>query len=376
MNDAQHITDQQSGENATGIWRFAKWLPAVPSNQRITLGEGNTPLVASRSLGKELGLSALHFKLEGANPTGSYKDRISALGVSLALTKGKVGCIGTSSGNAGASAAAYAARAGIPYYLYVLENILQAKMVQAALHKASITRIQGFGVSAEIGDRVFEWIEEQAKERNLETMITAYKYNANAMEAVKTISFELAQQLAFCPAPDAVFIPVGGGGLYAGISNGFRHLRQLGRIDSIPQLAAVQSAGCSNIVRAWTNGEAVPAPGDSTSMISGLQVPNPPDGERVLESLISKEGFGVSVSDSDVWYWQERLAAQEGIWCEPAAALSLAGVAEAVKDGRLKAGSSAVCILTGAGYKDGERAVAMAGVQENIPLVDINRLEN
>ncbi|MBD2848272.1 pyridoxal-phosphate dependent enzyme, partial [Paenibacillus sp. IB182496] len=211
----------------SGVWRYAALLPQLDAAHRLTLGEGNTPLVRSRAIARELGLHRLYFKLESANPTGSYKDRISAVGVSAALARGRAALIGTSSGNAGASVAAYAARAGLPYHLLVLEHVAEAKIGQALLHGARIRKIAGFGTSTEVGERVFRYIEAAAQRANWEVMITAFRYNALAMEGVKTIAFELYEQLGG-RAPDAVFAPAGGGGLCAGVDRGFAELAARG----------------------------------------------------------------------------------------------------------------------------------------------------
>lgn len=358
----------------TGIWRYRRLLPEVSAEHRITLGEGNTPLVQSRAIAQRLGMKSLYFKLEGSNPTGSYKDRISAMGVSKALQEGKPACIGTSSGNAGASVAAYAARAGLPYHLLVLEQVLEAKIKQAMLHGAMIQKVKGFGTSTSVGDKVFAYIKRMAEDNNWQVMITAYLFNATAMEAVKTISYEIYEQLG-SRVPDAVFSPVGGGGLYSGVYEGFLGLKRIGAASSSPAVVAVQSEGCSNIVRAWKQGLREPAPGDSTSAISGLQVPNPPDGLRVLDALHSGGGWGESVRDADVWTWQERLAAEEGLWCEPASAVSIAGLSQALADGRIDRDSTVVCLLTGAGFKDNERTETLVRQKTSIPLYDIEELE-
>ena len=361
-------------ERETGIWRYEQLLPKIEKKHRLTLGEGNTPLVKSRSIGAQLGISSLYFKMESANPTGSYKDRISALGVSRVLEEGKPACVGTSSGNAGSSVAAYAARVGIPYHLLVLERVLETKLKQAMLHGAVIQKIKHFGTSSEVGDKVFQYINKMAEKHNWEVMITAFHYNPFAMEAVKTISFELFEQLGG-RIPDAVFAPVGGGGLYTGVYKGFQALKRCGVASAAPAVVCVQSAGCSNIVKAWEQGLDRPAPGDSTSAISGLQVPNPPDGRQVLNALQAGDGWGEAVCDEDVWAWQEKLAVEEGIWCEAASAVSLAGLSRAVQLGRVSPDSTVVCLLTGAGFKDNERTEAMVQKQPSIPLYDIEQLE-
>lgn len=359
-----------------GIWKYASFLPPVSASRRVTIGEGNTPLVRSRNIGPELGLNNLYFKLESSNPTGSYKDRIAAMGVSWALEHGKSGCVGTTSGNAGASVAAYSASAGLPYHLLVLEHIVEAKLMQVVVHGAKVMKVKGFGDSREIGDKVFDYIERQAERMNWEVLITAFKFNAIAMSGVKTISHEIYDDWGEAEAlPDAVFVPVGGGGLFVGVSRGFHQVAErCGGGASAPKVVAVQSAGCSNIVDAWRQGRAEPTIADSTSQISGLQVPNAPDGKDVLQLLRQDGGWGESVPDESTWKWQEKLAEQEGILCEPAAAIALAGVEQSLRSGRIGPDSTVVCIVSGAGYKDNGRLQTMFRGKPEVPLCDIDEL--
>lgn len=359
-----------------GIWKYASYFPAIDQQNRISIGEGNTPLIRSRRIGPELGLNNLYFKLESANPTGSYKDRIAALGVSWALEQGKEACIGTTSGNAGAAIAAYAAKAGLPYHLLVLEHIVEEKLQQALVYGPDIKKIQGFGEYEQVGNQVFEYIINESAKKNWEVLITAFQFNPIAMLGVSTISFELWHQLGN-RAPDAIFVPVGGGGLFTGISLGFEQLSGGGtREDKLrsTSIVAVQSEGCANIVKAWREGLAVPVSGDSASQISGLQVPNPPDGKQVLDVLNRGNGWGHTVHDQDVWRWQETLAVQEGIFCEAAAAISLAGVEQSIQEGRLDdPDQMIVCIISGAGWKDGSR---MRELTKKNPEVGIYTIES
>ncbi|SEQ45583.1 threonine synthase [Virgibacillus subterraneus] len=360
-------------ESNSGIWRYEELLPNVSIPDQITMGEGNTPLVKSNKIADEIGLSSLYFKMESSNPTGSYKDRIAAMGVSRAIQQGRSACIGTSSGNAGASFAAYSARAGIPYHLLVLEHIVESKLTQVLVHGAEVKRIKNFGESEKVGEKVFNFIEDHATNLNWEMMITAFKYNPVAMEAVKTISFEVYQNLGN-RVPDAVFIPVGGGGLFTGIWKGFKEIRQRDIDSKVPNIIAVQSEGCSNIVRAWEQSKVDPLDGDSTSQISGLQVPNPPDGHEVLEAL-SQQGWGHMIDDSKTWRWQKKLALDEGILCEPASAISLAGVEQALSEGRINKDSDVVCIITGAGYKDSKSLKKIADQRPEVGVYDIDQLQ-
>jgi threonine synthase len=355
-----------------GIWKYESQLPKVSEANQITLGEGQVPLIQSIHIGKELGLERLYFKLESLNPTGSYKDRISAMGVSLAKEHNRLACVGTTSGNAGASIAAYAARAGLAYNVFVQENIVESKLDQMIIHQSNIKKVQGFGFSPEIGNRVFAKVLEEANKNDWELLITAYAFAPLAMEAVKTIAYELAEELS--EGADAVFVPVGGGGLFTGLFKGFSDLLANKIINELPKIVACQSAGCANVAKAWKLGLNEPVAEESTSRISGIQVPNPPDALHVLQGIRESDGFAEAVEDEQIWYWQERLAVAEGIFCEPAGATALAGVVQALKEGRISADSKVVCIVSGAGYKDAERVRKMVSQAPSIPMFTVDEL--
>ncbi|MEF3305057.1 threonine synthase [Paenibacillus sp. GYB003] len=358
-------------ETQRGLWKYRRLLPDVPETHRLYLGEGGTALVRSRTIAKRLNVGELYFKLEGGNPTGSYKDRIATVGVSRAIAAGRAACVGTTSGNAGAAYAAYAAAAGIPYHLFVLEHMAEAKLAQVLLYGANVRKVKGFGTHAEVGDLVFAGVMEAVRRHGWESTVTAFRYNPYAMEGVKTISFELAEQLP--EPPTAVYAPVGGAGLYVGIWKGFEELRSLGAIAAKPHLVAVQSAGCSNIARAYAAGGRVPAPGASTSRISGLQVPNPPDGSLALDIMARGDGSAVAVDDADIWEAQRLMAEEEGLFCEPAGAAALAGLLRTARDRKSFAEERVVCIVSGVGFKDVRRLLEMAADRE-VPLLEADRL--
>ncbi len=355
-----------------GIWKYGKHLPQVSEANQVTMGEGQVPLIHSVGIGKELGLEHLYFKMESLNPTGSYKDRISAMGVSIAREKGRLACVGTTSGNAGASIAAYAARAGLDYNVYVQENIVESKLEQMIIHQANITKVQGFGYKPEIGNQVFAKVQEKARMNDWEMLITAYAFAPLAMEAVKTIAYELAEDLP--EGADAVFVPVGCGGLYTGIFRGFSDLLADKAIQRQPRMVACQSAGCANVAKAWKLDLDEPVAGESNSRISGIQVPNPPDAKAVLQGIRQSGGFAEAIEDELTWYWQERLAQSEGIFCEPAGAIALAGVAQALQDGMLSPDSRVICIVSGAGYKDAARVRQMVSLAPSIPMFQADEL--
>jgi len=355
-----------------GIWKYEKRLPNVSEENQISLGEGQTPLVRSIRIGKEVGLNHLYFKLESLNPTGSYKDRISAMGVSLAKDNGRSACTGTTSGNAGGSIAAYASRAGLAYNVFVQENIVASKLEPMIIHQANITKVLGFGYSPDVGNRVFGKVLDNARDNNWEMLVTAYAFAPLAMEAVKTIAYELDEQLAV--EADAVFVPVGGGGLLTGIYRGYADLLTGGEVSRVPSFAACQSTGCDNIVQAWRLGRDKPLAGESTSRISGIQVPNPPDAVEVLQALRTSGGFAEAIADEETWNWQEQLAVKEGIFCEPAGAIALAGAVQALKEGRIGQDTQVICIISGAGYKDTDRMGKLVGGASPIQTVSVAEL--
>jgi threonine synthase len=358
-------------DSQQGVWKYWRLLPRVPKHQRIDLGEGSTPLIRSRRLAKKLNVGELLFKYEGGNPTGSYKDRIAAVGVSWALANGREACIGTSSGNAGAAVAAYAARAGIPYHLFVLEHMAEAKLAQVLAYNALVRKVERFGTDPQVGDKVFHHLFAAAGRHGWEVMITAFRYNPYAMEGVKTISFELADQAG--GAPCRVFVPTGGAGLYAGIWKGFDELYGRGWIAKKPELVAVQSAGCSNIARAFEAGSLTPAEGASTSQISGLQVPNPPDGGIALGMMAQGDGSAMAVADEEIWEAQRLLAEEEGLFCEPAAAASVAGLIKRCREQGGMQDEQAVCVITGVGFKDEKRLLQMVQGKQ-VPLLQADDL--
>ncbi|MDF2647914.1 MAG: thrC 1 [Paenibacillus sp.] len=355
-----------------GIWKYHKLLPEVPAKQRIYLGEGETPLIRSVSLAKRLGIEELYFKYEGSNPTGSYKDRIAAMGLSWALANGRQACIGTTSGNAGAAVAAYAARAGIPYHLYVLEHMAETKLSQVLVHNALVRKVAGFGVSPQVGNLVFKRIFEAARLQDWEVMITAFRYNPYAMEGVKTISFELVEQMD--SVPTQVYTAAGGAGLFVGVWKGFDELFKFGYSPSKPKIIAVQSAGCANIAKAFEAGLEQPVSEASTSQISGLQVPNPPDGKVALSIMSAGGGSALSVEDEEIWEVQQILAEEEGIFCEPAGAASVAGMIKSLQGSERRHSERVVCIISGAGFKDSARLSEMVGGKQ-VPLLQAEELD-
>lgn len=334
-----------------GIFRYASRLPLRDPSAALSLGEGNTPLVRSHRLGDELRLSSLFFKVEGSNPTGSYKDRIAAVGVARLRELGKTAWAATSSGNAGAAIAAYGAQAGLDGYLFTLEKASRAKIAQILAYGPHVSAVERLGYDPDVEKLTWANIRRLCDQRNWQMLVTARAFSPHAMEGVKTIAFEVCEQLRGV-APDVVYVPVGGGGLLSASWKGFVEAHAAGMIPTLPRMVAVQACGCDAVTQAWQEGRPIdPIPGCS-SAISGIQLTAPPDGELVLRALRESGGWCVSVPDAETYDAQAELAAKAGLFVEPAAAITLAAVRADRAIGRLNANERVACWLTGTGFKD------------------------
>ena len=202
------------------LWRWSDWIEPIPSSARITLGEGDTPLIRSRRIGPDAGLKHLFFKLETSNPTGSFKDRYAAVAVSHMVADEQDLCVATSSGNAGSSLAAYCAAAGITCAIAIAETAPDQKLRQMMAYGARIFRVRGFGLDPDISKRTFESLREICARQDASMQISAYVYSPIGMTGVETLGLELAGQ---SDEPiDHVFCPVGGAGLALAVVRGFR----------------------------------------------------------------------------------------------------------------------------------------------------------
>ena len=347
-------------------WKYSAWWGA-PEGSGITLGEGGTPLIRSMKIGPQLGLSQLWFKCEGANPSGSYKDRFAASAVSHLVKDGKKVCLGTSSGNTGAALAAYCARAGLPCFLAIVEGAPEGKLRQMLAHGAHLVRIRNFGSSPKISGHVMEGLKDLAAQMGAGLEISAYAFSPRGMAGVMTISFEIAEVLG--PNSVHVFSPAGGGGLTLAVARGFELLVERQGWQGRGHVHCVQPEGNDTIATALRAGRDRATAVESRTAVSGLQVGGVLDGDHVIEACRRSGGQGHVVSDVEVWAWQARMARDEGLFCEPAGAVAIAGVATAVARGEMKADEPVVCLVTGTGFKD-EKALARLAGPEGVPLVE------
>lgn len=354
------------------IWRWADSIDPVPKNFRITLGEGSTPLVRSRRIGREAGLDNLYFKLDSSNPSGSYKDRFAACAISHMLATGKRRCIATSSGNTGAALAAYCAAAGIDCQIAIVEAAPAGKLQQMLAYGANIFRVRGFGAEPDVSARVFAALVKMSQQPGSAIQISAFKFSPSGMTGVRSIAYELAEQLN--GRVDRVFTQAGGGGLSVAVAQGFQILKRQNKIEQLARVECVQPEGNNTIAGALRDGLEVGQDVKCSTAISGLQVPNIIDGHDAIRECRATGGTGHLVTDGEVWEAQRRLCREEGIFCEPAAATSVAGALRAARDGLVDRHSVVVALITGVGFKD-PMSVERMITDQGCPLIEVNELE-
>lgn len=316
-----------------------------PTTPTVSLGEGDTPLVPLPRLGARIGLPRLRAKLETINPTGSYKDRIAASSIALALQRGHRGWIATSSGNAGAALASYGARAGLPGLLLVMPSIPREKLLPAQAVGTRVVRVDGVGTGGGPDEmaRMFAAVSAAAEQHDLFLAVTANALNPQGMLGADAIGAELAREPV---VPDVVYVPTGGGGLSVCVARG------LAAEGAKTAVVVAQPSGCAPIVGVLDGALDEPRIDRCDSAITGLQLPLPPDGDASVAAVRASGGWGTARPDDAILAAQRDLATLEGVFVEPAAAAGIAAAAHDRATGRIDADAEAVAVLTGAGFKD------------------------
>ena len=318
---------------------YKKFLPITAKTPIFTLGEGDTPLVQSRNISNEIGCESLFFKLEGCNPTGSFKDRGMVLAVAKAVEKGIDSIACASTGNTSASAAAYGAYLGLRTTLIVPKGkIARGKLAQAVAYGAHIAMIDGNF------DKALEITVALCSKHPVELVNSV---NPNRIEGQKTASFEIIEHLN--RAPDHLFIPVGNAGNITAYWKGFVEAYDHGLSDSLPVMNGYQASGAAPIV----DGAAVK---DPQTVASAIRIGNPASWTSAIKASQDSNGRIDKVSDEEILKAYRKLAADEGVFCEPASAASVAGLLKRVRSGESFEKKSIVCVITGNGLKDPDLA--------------------
>ena len=325
------------------IERYAAHLPVGASTPRITLGEGGTPLVRARSLERECGIDEVWLKVEGQNPTGSFKDRGMVLAVSKAVEEGARAVLCASTGNTSASAAAYAARAGLPCTVILPAGyVAMGKLVQAVAFGARIVAVRGAFDAALVVVRELG----ASGEATVVNSINPYR-----IEGQKTAAFEVCEDLG--GAPDALCIPVGNAGNITAYWKGFVEAAAAGMARSRPRMLGFQAEGAAPIVR----GAPVAEP---HTVATAIRIGAPASWAGAVRARDDSGGAIESVTDAEILAAYADLARHEGVFCEPASAASVAGLRKRAREGRTDGLRRVVCVLTGNGLKDPDTARTLA----------------
>lgn len=341
----KHLDRDEFIRRPRGMWRWHELLPVHEPVNRITLGEGDTPLLRVPRVGETLGLKNLYVKDESLNPTGSFKARGLAAAVAKAKELGVTRVIIPTAGNAGGAMAAYAARSGLEACIYMPKDTPYANMEESRIAGAQVILIDGL-ISEAAG-----MAGERARNEgwfDVSTFKEPYR-----CEGKKVMGYELAEEFDW-RLPDVIVYPTGGGTGLVGMWKAFKEMATMGWLESAhrPRMVSVQAEGCAPVIRAFQSGAVfcdywVGA----QTLASGLRVPKSFADQVILKDIRESCGNAVAVSDQDIVRYQKQLAVQEGIFAAPEGAATLAAVAQLMKDGWLQKDERIVMFNTGTGLK-------------------------
>jgi threonine synthase len=329
---------------APTLWRYDNVLPVDDPDCRLSLGEGFTPLLPARNLGRQLGLPRLLIKDESGNPTGSFKARGLALAVSMAKTLGATAVCLPSAGNAGSALAAYAARGGLAAHVFVPKDVPKLFLMETASYGAAVETVDGLITDA---GRICAERARQAGWYECATLKEPYR-----VEGKKTMGYELAEQLGW-KLPDAILYPTGGGTGLIGMWKAFEEMEAMGFVGPArPRMFAVQADGCAPIVRAFAEGRADAAPWEHAATLAhGLRVPRAIGDFLILRALRQSRGAALAVSDAELIQGVKDAAATEGLFMCPEGGACVAALSKLKLQGQLSPDDSVVVFNTGTGFK-------------------------
>ena len=340
------------GQRYTGlIEKYRDRLPVSDDTRIISLGEGNTPLIRLGNIPRDLKPHVdIYVKYEGLNPTGSFKDRGMTMAVTKAVEEGSHAIICASTGNTSASAAAYAARAGISCFVLIPDGkIALGKLAQAMIHGAVVIQIQGNF------DAGMQLVKEVANEAPV-TIVNSI--NPYRLQGQKTAAFEIVEELG--AAPDYHYLPVGNAGNISAHWMGYCEYADHGIVNNRPVMVGYQAAGSAPFIA----GKMLDNP---ETIATAIRIGHPQSWDKAWAVQKESKGWFGSQTDEELLAVQKLLAMKEGIFCEPASAISLAGLLHDIRQGKIAEGSRVVCTLTGHGLKDPDTAIK----QSSGPMIKI-----
>jgi threonine synthase len=332
----------RTGPHASGVWRFSEVVLPAASGNIVSYPEGNTPLLDRAAVSEWAGVSGLMLKHEGLNPTGSFKDRGMTVGVTQARRVGATAVACASTGNTGASLAAYAALAGLPALVIVPQGqVAVGKLAQALAYGARTLVVRANF------DRCLE-LADEASERLGVYLLNSI--NPFRLEGQKTIVLELLQQLGWEP-PDWILVPAGNLGNTAAFGKALSEARSWGLIGRVPRLGAVQAAGAAPFSAGFREGFLRRHRVEPHTLATAINIGNPASWDRAVRAIRETDGVVTEVSDDEILEAKAVVDAS-GVGCEPASAASLAGARRLVREGVIRPGERVVAVLTGHVLKD------------------------
>ena len=318
-------------------------LPLNEVSSLLSLGEGHTPTIELKCLRDRIGVGSLYAKLEYLNPTGSFKDRGTAVMISVANEHDVKELVEDSSGNAGASVSVYGARAGIKTHVFVPSTAPIAKIQQIEIYGACVHKIAGTREAT---------TEEAIKFHNKFSLVYAsHSLSPYFIEGTKTFAYEVYTDF-YPKLPDHIVIPVGNGGLIIGAWKGFKELRRAGLIKTMPRLHCIQSANVMPIVNKYSGAHSSEEHNDRITVAGGISVTKPQRIDDVLTALVQSKGTAIGVTDKEITKSQKLLASKEGVFAEPTSAAALAGLGHLKKVGLISKTDTVLVPITGFGLKD------------------------
>ena len=324
--------------------KYGDYLPITEKTPRISLGEGETPLVRGYNLEREIGCGELYLKFEGSNPTGSFKDRGMVVAIAKAMEAGSSMVICASTGNTSASAAAYAAKAGLKAIILIPQGMIAlGKLAQAIIYGARIIAVKGNFDQALM-------VARDLAARYPVTLVNSL--NPHRIEGQKTAAFEIVDVLG--DAPDRLFIPVGNAGNITAYWKGFKEYFALGKSRQTPKMMGFQAEGAAPIVR----GHPIEKP---ETVATAIRIGNPASWEKAVKARDESGGLIDMVSDDEILQAYKLMASREGIFGEPASAASLAGLIKLKREGYDFSAERIVLVVTGSGLKDPDVALKAGG---------------
>jgi threonine synthase len=325
-------------------------MPLTPDTPPLTLGEGQTPLIRAQAIERRTGLRRVFLKLEGCNPTGSFKDRGMVLAVAKAAEAGARAVICASTGNTSASAAAYAARAGLGALVVVPGGYIAAgKLAQAVVYGARIVQIDGNFDQALAMVRALAATGAAALVNSI---------NPHRIQGQQTGAWEICDSLG--AAPEYLCLPVGNAGNITAYWAGFKRYHALSRIGALPRMLGFQAEGAAAMVR----GEDISTP---VTAATAIRIGSPASRAGAQAARDESGGRFASVSEEQIRDAYALLGREEGVFCEPASAAAVAGLLQEAAEGRLDSAATAVCVLTGNGLKDPDYALGLVEARSTVP---------